>query len=510
MIEESKLRVKWRFSPGGGITLVVLLFTSGIAAAQNLLINPSFELPGISKKITDWTKIKGWRCRNDGSSGIEKKEFYSPVEGKWYAFQKGGGDYIQQETNHIIAPGETYSLKLWARSINGAGNDAMTTIEASFYCGTAMIVTTTVNLNAPQLKGAAARFPNDDGANVWIDGKYRHEFADYHMYQSIDFDPISDPWLLVETSGYEEMAHSLGWAVGPVIAGSQKFIYGTIYHEMPGDLFSSIRMMKVLSTNGPDYAFSEPVTILSHSGSEFPWVEDPYCFYDDSTGRLWMAWGGGTCYVSELDPTDGMLVNHPPNPEFDTHPKHIHVPVATWPETRPGWCGDEWSRCWMEGPALYKHDGYWYLFGSYGNLSRDYTIRCGRGTSPTGPFYDKDGVNMMKFDPKRNEYGNTILLGTEGEQLVPGHPHIWEEKGKYYLGYDFRKSFHEEKDYMGIRRLYWVNDWPTIWIPVSLTFNANDHPEVIGKKLGIAFRNIGEAESVMAVDMVTVNVSRMN
>jgi len=51
MIEEGKLRVKWRFSPVGGITLVVLLFTSGIAVAQNLLINPSFELPGIGKRL---------------------------------------------------------------------------------------------------------------------------------------------------------------------------------------------------------------------------------------------------------------------------------------------------------------------------------------------------------------------------------------------------------------------------------------------------------------------------
>ena len=459
--------------------------------------NGSFEVT-----VSDnWDSIDGWEGSNAG--GVSDDGYYAPVDGNNYAYLNAGEGWVKQKNRQLIEAGKSYILKGWTRSTNKPGNTAETIAEIAFLEGNKVVKSTTNNVNVKDLKGIAATYPNDDGGNVWIDRGYRHQFADAHFIQDLSLDPINDPWEMVENSPYQQL-DGLGFAVGNVIAGNNKYIYGTLYRDIPGEFYSSITLTEATDASNQTYTWTEPRVILDHEGSEFPWVLDAHLFYDEETNRLWMIWGGGVVYVAEMDPATGDFLNVPEDTEYDTHPEDMHTPVATWPETRDGWCGDDWSSCWMEGAALYKYDGRWYFFGSYGNLGANYTIRMGRGDSPTGPFYDKNGINLMEFDEKRGVYGQSMLLGDEGEHRVPGHPHLWEENGKYFMGYDYRKDPTAEPDLMGIRRIHWVDGWPTVWTPIEVRLTAEETAALDGKALTVAFRNKGEAGSVLAIDKLEI------
>ncbi len=445
------------------------------AATEIPLLNPSFEHeparsngntrsarwtassgPGRRNRVTSWEQIAGWDSVSADGSGVLRHAPAAPVDGEW----------ITQVTGHRLVAGATYTLRPWARSINRIGNTAETVVEAGLAAGGTEL--------------------NDDGGNVWIHGERRHQFAEIHLYQELDADPLRDPWH-ASWSDYAAYDRFGAWAVGPVLFPGGKWVYGVHYDEHAPDVYSEIRFMKAEGAGDPAYRWSwPPTTVLYHAGDEDPWVIDPHVTWDAATGRLWLAWGGGTLWVSELNPKTGMLLASPEDKEFDAHPEY-HTPVALWD-------GDAWSTGWVEGPALYRHGDSWYLFGSYGNLSLNYTIRVGRGRSPTGPFYDKRGVALTERDPFTDIYGNTIILGTEGGQSNPGHPHVWEEDGTFYLGYDYRDAYD---------RAFVV----VAYTPVEVELQVSaDHPAA-GQAVTVFFRNAGEPTSLLAVDTVSLTVA---
>jgi len=422
----------------------------------------------------------------------------------------------------IVNPGfeagdsKTYTVVLWVRSLLSdayvedllapsgnwpSGTSAKAEAEIQLYSDSGTLVSVRVDVQPKPLQGAPATVPADDGCNVWIDGGYRVALVgDYSFYQSVHDDPITSPWTQVRHANGPE-----GMAVGQIITPQGlKALYVTDYEEPD---FSQIWMSQA-SGAPPDYDWTAAEVIIANYTDEDPWVLDAHLFQDEANGRLFLSWGGQPFRVTELNPETGKILGDPASPLFDEHPAGTHVPVANW-------TGDEWTdgNDWFEGPALFKQGGYWYLFGSYGNLSLNYTIRMGRGTSPTGPFFDKRGRDLNEFDPGDREFGNSFLLGDDADQLVPGHPHVWEEGGKHYLGYDYRnrKSVEDvESDFNGIRRIYFEDGWPTIWTPVEINFKADDHPEAIGERLGIRIRNSGQPGSILGVDRVRLQETVMN
>ena len=130
---------------------------------------------------------------------------------------------------------------------------------------------------------------------------------------------------------------------------------------------------------------------------------------------------------------------------------------------------------------MLKHGDYFYACGTYGSMGDSYTIRCCRQAAshpnaPRGPYTDKEGATCSEFSQTQNRYPASMLLGPDGDHLVPGHPHFWQEAdGALFLGYDYRDQLPSVKeDAMAVRRLHFdAEDWPTVCILSALHYAVN-------------------------------------
>ena len=463
-------------------------------------------------------------------------EYDAPVDGVSYAIVPGGGGVTTTIAPFVLESGRRYVFTVWARSVYSTehlqalqpadgealppGVDVEAVAEVGLFVGDTLIAEQAAIVSPTPILGAPEIATNDDGANVWVDAAagYRHAFAENHFHQPISSDPILDPWQqgpMPFAEGQNDMM-AKGVAIFP---NGTRRIYGfnsnNPFCEGTGENCQAILFTDVLGTGAPDYDQpDEPSNnyIVWHSGDEDPWLGDPHLFVDEKTGRVWLSFGGGTgFYVTELDAETGFIAGFDGPVSFDERPD-LFTKVADW-------SGDEWTTdsVWFEGAALWREGDFWYLFTSNGNLGTNYTIRVGRGTSPLGPFLDKRGRDLNAFDPADQEFGNSFVLGDDSAQLVPGHPHLWQEGERFFLGYDYRyekvrggDDEIEYVDYFGIRELHWVNGWPTIWKPIRLEFDADDFAAQIGQPLRIVLLSLGESESFVAFDALTVTATRVD
>ena len=201
-----------------------------------------------------------------------------------------------------------------------------------------------------------------------------------------------------------------------------------------------------LDPNAANYGWTDQGMVISSNHSSPYNAIDPSLMLDDNTGRLWMTWGSfnNGIYVKELDPVTGDPLSSSPG-------VNVAAPSPT-PE--------------IEGAAMMQHNGYYYMFVNWGGCcsgaNSTYNIRVGRSTSPTGPFLDRDGVNMLND-------GGTLFLDDDGAKVGPGHFSFTDVGGTDMFSYHYYNADQlwygdvTGRPTFGLRELYWTgDDWPSI------------------------------------------------
>merc|ERR1712192_130262 len=124
----------------------------------------------------------------------------------------------------------------------------------------------------------------------------------------------------------------------------------------------------------------------SNGNTNAPNGIDP-AFFQDQDGSQHLIFGGGRIWMTELDPKTGFL-------------------IVNW-------------------------------FGCCMGIDSTYEIHVGRSSSRTGPYLDKDGVEMTNG-------GGSLVLKKEGRFIGPGHAAVFEESGREWFSFHFYDGDRED------------------------------------------------------------------
>ncbi len=167
--------------------------------------------------------------------------------------------------------------------------------------------------------------------------------------------------------------------------------------------------------------------------------------YVAANGTVWMSFGSYSTgiLVTQIDPTTGLRL---------TTSSLAATQVAN--NAGGGWGSSE------EGSCIYQHGGYWYEFVNWGGCCdltySTYNIRVGRSTSPTGPYYDKNGAILT-------DGGGTMFLESTARYIGPGHAAICDDNGTNWFTYHFYDGLNGGYPTVGMNQLYWSADgWPVM------------------------------------------------
>ncbi|MDN3260603.1 arabinan endo-1,5-alpha-L-arabinosidase [Streptomyces sp. CSDS2] len=232
-----------------------------------------------------------------------------------------------------------------------------------------------------------------------------------------DYNSAADPWAPDLT--YRDGRYWLYYAVSS---------WGT-NHSAIGVATSPTGLPGTWTDHGPAFT----------SGTTDTWnAIDPNVIRAD--GRLWLAFGSYWTGIrmTELDPRTGKALPGAPVHHLATRPD---APYA------------------VEGPAIVRHGGHYYLFASYdtccAGVDSTYKVRVGRSTSVTGPYTDSTGKPML-------DGGGDLLLAGHGRYTGPGGESVFRARGTTWLAYHYYDATDDGTPKLGLNELRWRGGWPVL------------------------------------------------
>lgn len=158
----------------------------------------------------------------------------------------------------------------------------------------------------------------------------------------------------------------------------------------------------------------------------------------DAEGRWWVSFGSfyGGLKMFEVDTTTGLRIND----EL--------ISIAARPQNGGA----------LEAPFIHRNGDFYYLWVSFDSCCQGaastYRIMVGRSESVTGPFVDRDGVQMM-------EGGGTQMMSSHGSIHGPGHNAVFTDSDGDVLAYHYYNDAGVAQ--IGLNLISYEDGWPVIY-----------------------------------------------
>lgn len=227
------------------------------------------------------------------------------------------------------------------------------------------------------------------------------------------------------------------WAPDVIHVGHQYLLFYSV--STWGKTISAIGLATnpTLDPAAKDFRWTDQGVVIQTGAHDDYNAIDP-CVARDADGRLWLAFGSfwSGLKLVRLDGATGKRL------ASDSRV----IPLA--------------HNSSIEAACLFSHGGRYFLLVNWGQCCKGvqstYNIRVGRSDKITGPYRDKQGVDLLHG-------GGSLLLGTDGAFIGPGHAGILREGGTDWLSCHFYDGGQSGRPTLALRKLqYDAGGWPVV------------------------------------------------
>ncbi len=209
---------------------------------------------------------------------------------------------------------------------------------------------------------------------------------------------------------------------------------------------------KTLNPASPDYKWQDEGLILeSKATDDYNAIDANYI--EDTSHRAWLTFGSFWTGIKmrALDQKTGKLAADDEKTYSLASRKPPETPASTAPGLPANWQA-------IEAPFIVHHGRYYYLFVSFDlccrGLKSTYKTMVGRAKNITGPYLDRDGVDMSRG-------GGTLLLDANARWLGPGGQSVLIGKHSPDLTVFHAYDHTTGKPALQLSTLAWKDDWPS-------------------------------------------------